>query len=297
MKFLDIVGRAEYQATFARLIYYGPQNPKAYNFLEPEIAKLMPTYPENLKVAHMVDFSWWDEESAGDAEALPALAAIVRGRHPQSEQETENCMNPMKSLLAPQAIAVVGASQRGGRGASVIANLRDCGFSGRDFRRSIRATRRCTASNATPASPICPLASIASLRPWAPTLRATYLKRRTPKVFRPPWRWRLDSARAAFGEARALRLKALAAKGMCICGPNCFGYINVKDRVAAFSGPIAKPLRPGSVAIVSQSGGLGATAFTPLMADRRAWLRLFRLLRQSAGRDHRGFHRSFCRRS
>ena len=72
-----------------------------------------------------------------------------------------------------------------------------------------------------------------------------------------------------FGEARALRLKALAAKGMCICGPNCFGYINVKDRVAAFSGPIAKPLRPGSVAIVSQSGGLGATAFTPLMADRQ----------------------------
>lgn len=72
-----------------------------------------------------------------------------------------------------------------------------------------------------------------------------------------------------YGEARALRLKALAQKGMCICGPNCFGYINVKDRVAAFSGPIAKPLRPGSVAIVSQSGGLGATAFTPLMADRQ----------------------------
>lgn len=71
------------------------------------------------------------------------------------------------------------------------------------------------------------------------------------------------------GEARAGRLKELAAKGMCICGPNCFGYINVKDRVAAFSGPIAKPLRPGSVAIVSQSGGLGATAFTPLMADRQ----------------------------
>jgi putative spermidine/putrescine transport system substrate-binding protein len=66
MKFLDIVGRAEYQATFARLIYYGPQNPKAYNFLEPEIAKLMPTYPENLKIAHMVDFSWWEKN-------LPAM--------------------------------------------------------------------------------------------------------------------------------------------------------------------------------------------------------------------------------
>jgi predicted CoA-binding protein len=34
----------------------------------------------------------------------------------------------MTSPLAPQKIAVVGASQRGGRGANVIANLRQCGF-------------------------------------------------------------------------------------------------------------------------------------------------------------------------
>jgi putative spermidine/putrescine transport system substrate-binding protein len=66
MKFLDVVGRAEYQAVFARLIYYGPQNPKAYNFIEPAIAKLLPTYPDNEKVAHVIDFSWW-------AKNLPAM--------------------------------------------------------------------------------------------------------------------------------------------------------------------------------------------------------------------------------
>jgi putative spermidine/putrescine transport system substrate-binding protein len=59
MKFLDIVGRAEYQATFARLIYYGPQNPRAYDLLEPAIAKLMPTYPDNEKLAHIINFEWW----------------------------------------------------------------------------------------------------------------------------------------------------------------------------------------------------------------------------------------------
>jgi putative spermidine/putrescine transport system substrate-binding protein len=59
MKFLDIVGRAEYQAMFARLIYYAPQNPKAFDLLEPAIAKLMPTYPENEKVAHIINFEWW----------------------------------------------------------------------------------------------------------------------------------------------------------------------------------------------------------------------------------------------
>jgi spermidine/putrescine-binding protein len=29
MKFLDIVGRAEYQALVARFLYYAPQNPKS----------------------------------------------------------------------------------------------------------------------------------------------------------------------------------------------------------------------------------------------------------------------------
>ena len=66
MKFLDFVGRPEYEAIFARLMYYGPQNPKAYDLIEPEIAKLLPTYPENLKVSHIVNFDWW-------ADNLPAM--------------------------------------------------------------------------------------------------------------------------------------------------------------------------------------------------------------------------------
>jgi putative spermidine/putrescine transport system substrate-binding protein len=60
MKFLDFVGRAEYEAVFARLIYYGPQNPKAYDLIDPALARLLPTYPANLKVAHSINFSWWD---------------------------------------------------------------------------------------------------------------------------------------------------------------------------------------------------------------------------------------------
>ncbi len=66
MKFLDFVGRAEYEAAFARLMYYGPQNPKAYDLIDPAIARLLPTYPANEKVAHIVDFNWW-------ADNLPAM--------------------------------------------------------------------------------------------------------------------------------------------------------------------------------------------------------------------------------
>jgi putative spermidine/putrescine transport system substrate-binding protein len=61
MKFLDIVGRPEYQAIFARLMFYGPQNRKANDLLSPELAKLMPSYPDNEKLAHMVNFDWWSD--------------------------------------------------------------------------------------------------------------------------------------------------------------------------------------------------------------------------------------------
>src|SRR5262249_34081368 len=42
-------------------------------------------------------------------------------------------MDAIRSLLDPKAIAVVGASQRRGRGTNVVANLRDCGFAGEIF--------------------------------------------------------------------------------------------------------------------------------------------------------------------
>ncbi|MFZ3353367.1 MAG: acetate--CoA ligase family protein [Xanthobacteraceae bacterium] len=177
-------------------------------------------------------------------------------------------MNPMKSLLAPQAIAVVGASQRGGRGASVIANLRDCGFSGQILPVNPRYQEvhgfKCYASVADLPAGVDSILAAVGADATCDVLEEAHAKGIPAAVA-----LAAGFGEGGFGEARALRLKALAAKGMCICGPNCFGYINVKDRVAAFSGPIAKPLRPGSVAIVSQSGGLGATAFTPLMADRQ----------------------------
>lgn len=59
MKFLDIVGRAEYQAVFSRMLYYAPQNPKAIDLLDEKVAKLMPSNPDNEKVSHIIDFSWW----------------------------------------------------------------------------------------------------------------------------------------------------------------------------------------------------------------------------------------------
>jgi putative spermidine/putrescine transport system substrate-binding protein len=64
MKALDFIGRPEYQAVFARLLYYAPQNPKAFDLLDPALARLMPSHPDNEKVAHTVNYKWWADNNA-----------------------------------------------------------------------------------------------------------------------------------------------------------------------------------------------------------------------------------------
>jgi len=64
MKFLDFVGRPEPQAAFARLLFYAPLNTKAYDLLDPAVAKQLPTYPDNERVAHILDSEWWADNLA-----------------------------------------------------------------------------------------------------------------------------------------------------------------------------------------------------------------------------------------
>lgn len=174
----------------------------------------------------------------------------------------------LKPLLAPRSIAVVGASQRGGRGVNVIANLRDNGFAGAIYGvnpryQDVQGFACYPSVGDLPADVDCIVAAVGA-EATCDVLEEAHAKGIPGAVV-----LAAGFGEGGIGEARALRLRSLAAKGFCICGPNCFGFINVKDSVAAFSGPIARPLRPGAVAIVSQSGGLGATAFTPLMAERQ----------------------------
>jgi acetate---CoA ligase (ADP-forming) len=174
----------------------------------------------------------------------------------------------IRSLLEPKSIAVVGASQRRGRGTGVVANLRDAGFAGQIFAVNPRYEEvlgyKCYPSVAALPSGVDCLVVAVSADAASDVLDEAHAKGIPAAIV-----LAAGFGEGGHGEARALRLQALAAKGMCICGPNCFGLINVKSKIAAFSGPLPKPLRSGSVAIVSQSGGLGASAFTPLMADRQ----------------------------
>lgn len=66
-----------------------------------------------------------------------------------------------------------------------------------------------------------------------------------------------------FGEAGeegaelARRLANAARRGdVRLCGPGTFGLVSIVDRVAAYIAPVPRTLRPGPVAVVTQSGSL-----------------------------------------
>jgi putative spermidine/putrescine transport system substrate-binding protein len=64
MRFIDFAARPEPQAVFARLLYYAPLNTKAFDLLEPDVARQLPTYPDNLRVAHIMNAEWWADNYA-----------------------------------------------------------------------------------------------------------------------------------------------------------------------------------------------------------------------------------------
>src|SRR5262249_3141178 len=155
----------------------------------------------------------------------------------------------------------------GGRGANVIANLRDGGFTGEIFAVNPRYQEihgyKCLPSVAElPSSVECIVVAVAA-EAACDVLEQAHAKGIAAAIV-----LAAGFGEGGHGQARAERVESLAAKGMSICGPNCFGLINLKAKFTAFSGPVPRPSHLGGVAIVSQSGGLGATAFGALMSGR-----------------------------
>jgi putative spermidine/putrescine transport system substrate-binding protein len=54
-KFIQSAVKAERVGKFAQHIASGPMNPKAFDFLPPAIGRAMPTHPDNLKNAIVID--------------------------------------------------------------------------------------------------------------------------------------------------------------------------------------------------------------------------------------------------
>jgi acetate---CoA ligase (ADP-forming) len=187
----------------------------------------------------------------------------------------------LSPLMAPKSIAIVGASQRGPsetlarepRGNRVIRNLRSFGFQGR----IVTVNPKYTEVMGCPCYP-----DIASIPEPVDCVILAVPNRHVPDL--------LESAAAAgvragivfsagFGEIggegkqRQARLENLSKRGgFLICGPNCYGVLNVHGNAPMFASTIPQGFLAGSVALVSQSGGLSTTIANALMLNRRVGL-------------------------
>jgi acetyltransferase len=75
------------------------------------------------------------------------------------------------------------------------------------------------------------------------------------------------------GKTRQARLEALSQeRGFLICGPNCYGVLNVYGKAPLFASTIPAGFLAGPVALVSQSGGLSTTIANALMLNRHVGL-------------------------
>ena len=170
-------------------------------------------------------------------------------------------------LLDPGSIAVVGASPTRDRSRLLLKNLQSAGYKGEVFAINPRYEDvlgvRCYPSIASLPKPADCVVALVGAEAACEALEQAFASGTRAGVV----------PSAGFGEGghgndRAERLRRLAAGGMCICGPNCFGMISVRSGAAMYSGPVHFPLRSGPVALISQSGGLGHNAFMPLMHHR-----------------------------
>jgi putative spermidine/putrescine transport system substrate-binding protein len=63
-EFVRFCMHPERQGTYSSMVANGPSNLKAYNFIAPARAKVLPTYPENLKGLTERDFAFWGKNFA-----------------------------------------------------------------------------------------------------------------------------------------------------------------------------------------------------------------------------------------
>jgi acetate---CoA ligase (ADP-forming) len=172
----------------------------------------------------------------------------------------------VSALLRPRSVAVLGASDRTGVGQRVVANLRALRYPGDLYlinpNRSVVAGLPAYPSLAElPAVPELVVAAVNREATVREVAEASRLGCRAAVVLAAGFAEAGERGRELDAELRA------ATREMALLGPNCLGFVNLVDDVAAYSGPLMEPPERGTVALVSQSGAL-ACVFTGAAAER-----------------------------
>ena len=198
--------------------------------------------------------------------------------HTQSDASLWRDLAP---LMRPKSVAVIGASQRAPaaglarepRGNRVIRNLRNFGYPGR----IVAVNPKYNEVMDCPCYP-----DLAAIPEAVDCVILAVPNRHVPDL--------LESAAAAGvragvvfsagfaeigveGKHRQARLEALSKEhDFLICGPNCYGVLNVFGKAPLFASLIPQGFLAGPAALVSQSGGLSTTIANALMLNRHVGL-------------------------
>jgi acyl-CoA synthetase (NDP forming) len=161
----------------------------------------------------------------------------------------------LRPLLEPRSVAVIGASQKGGRATGAVQNLLDLGFTGaihpvnRNYD-TVLGLRCYPSVGAIPTD----VDLVAIGIPGAAALqelRAAHAKGvRAAVLFASGFAEAGEQGKALQSELAAFA----AASGMLICGPNCLGVVNLLERSCGYSSISPKDVAVGDVGVVSQSG-------------------------------------------
>jgi acetate---CoA ligase (ADP-forming) len=163
-------------------------------------------------------------------------------------------------LLEPRSIAVVGANDRpGSYGDIVLRNLARAGFDGKVWGVNPRRTevhdRPCVPSVTDLPEPVDAVVVAIPAAGVPPVIADTVARGCGGAVVMSAGFGEIEDGR---GLERELREVALAG-GLPLCGPNGNGIFAVASRAPMWGDSVA-PLKPGSVAMISQSGNVAVNA-------------------------------------
>ncbi len=167
----------------------------------------------------------------------------------------------LSTILKPSVIAVVGASEKPGPGLQVIENLRALGFEGDIIPVNPKYENvlglKCFPSLTGVKEAGLPLDMVAILLGKNNVLPV--MKEAAATGAKAAWAFA-----AGFGETGAdgkeleNRLRNLCTDNdMLFLGPNCVGYLNLNDKIGAYSAPAPREIKGGNIGMITQSGYLG----------------------------------------
>jgi len=192
-------------------------------------------------------------------------AVSQRPSQPASQQPAQSAS--LARLLTPGNVVIVGAKDSSPSSYGVVEGLNRVGFTGRIFAvnrsatpaHGLAAVSRCTAIG-EPVDAAVLLVPAAAVGDVLDDVAAAGIT--TAVVLSGGWA-EVDAAGAARQAELARRAREL---GLTIVGPNCLGFMNFAARTGAWIASVPPGVRPGTVAIVSQSGGIG-NALVDLAAE------------------------------